>query len=629
MLVHISGPGEKTYQGEKVTPKELFQLWGVTDAIAATFNDQGYDIERQIVCDGDLLPIDKNSSEGLEVVRHSTAHLMAQAIQRLYPGARFGIGPAIKDGFYYDISFPNPISDEDLSAIEKEMAKIASEKLSVSRRDLTKTEAIALFENAHEPFKVELISSIDAPTVSIYGQGEFFDLCRGPHVANTSALKHFKLLSIAGAYWRGDEKNVMLTRIYGTAFATKDALMKHLKRLEEAKLRDHRKIGKELDLFSIHPEGPGFPFFHPKGMVVMNQLVEFWRKEHVSRGYHEIKTPLILDRALWLKSGHWDHYRDNMYFTEIDENPYAIKPMNCPGGILVYKTAKRSYRELPLRLAELGTVHRHERSGVLHGLMRVRSFTQDDAHLYCTPEQIKEEIIGIMDLTRFIYSDVFGFNYKVELSTRPNDFMGDPAMWDLAELRLKEALEETGTPYSLNPGDGAFYGPKIDFHLEDCIGRTWQCGTIQLDFQMPEKFDITYIGPDGAEHRPVMLHRTVLGSLERFMGILIEHYAGAFPYWLSPVQVRLIQVSEDFTDYVQEVEMSLRKWGVRVDKDVRDEKLGKKIRDAQLQKIPFMLVIGAKEKEEHTLAVRDRTQGDRGGMTLDAFKEMLEKQPFC
>lgn len=629
MLVHISGPGEKSYQGEKVTPKALFELWGVTDAIAATFDDQGYDIERQITCDGNLLPVDKNSPEGLEVIRHSTAHLMAQAIQRLYPGARFGIGPAIKDGFYYDIAFPAPISDEDLPLIEKEMAKIVSEKLAVSRRDLTKAEAIALFDNANEQFKVELISSIDAPTVSIYSQGEFFDLCRGPHVPNTGSLKHFKLLSIAGAYWRGDEKNVMLTRIYGTAFSTKDALMKHLKRLEEAKLRDHRKIGKELDLFSIHPEGPGFPFFHPKGMVVMNQLVDFWRKEHVARGYQEIKTPLILDRALWLKSGHWDHYRDNMYFTEIDESPYAIKPMNCPGGILVYKTSKRSYRELPLRLAELGTVHRHERSGVLHGLMRVRSFTQDDAHLYCTPEQIKEEIIGIMDLTRYIYRDVFGFNYKVELSTRPNDFMGDPALWDLAELRLKEALDETGTPYSLNPGDGAFYGPKIDFHLEDCIGRTWQCGTIQLDFQMPEKFDITYIGSDGAEHRPVMLHRTVLGSLERFMGILIEHYAGAFPYWLSPVQVRLIQVSEDFNDYTQEVEATLRKWGIRVDKDTRDEKLGKKIRDAQLQKIPFMLVLGAKEKEERTLAVRDRTQGDLGAMTLDEFKKMLEQQLFC
>ena len=551
---------------------------------------------------------------------------MAQAVLRLYPDAKFGIGPSIKDGFYYDIQFSSPISDEDLPAIEAEMAKIVSEKLPVTRQDLPKAEALERFQNMGENFKVELISELEFPTVSLYTQGEFTDLCRGPHASHTGLLKNFKLLSVAGAYWRGSEHNVMLTRIYGTAFATKDALKAHLNRMEEAKLRDHRKLGKELDLFSMQPEGPGFPFFHPKGMVVMNNLVDFWRREHTLRGYQEIKTPLMLDRALWVRSGHWDHYHENMYFTEIDENPFAIKPMNCPGGILVYKTATRSYRELPLRLGELGTVHRHERSGVLHGLMRVRCFTQDDAHLYCTPEQIKEEIIGIMELTHYIYKDVFGFNYRVELSTRPENSMGDPAMWDLAEERLREALEETNTPYKLNPGDGAFYGPKIDFHLEDCIGRTWQCGTIQLDFQLPEKFDMHYIGNDGAEHRPVMLHRTVLGSLERFMGILIEHYAGAFPYWLAPVQVRLIQVKQEFEAYVKEVEATLKSWGVRVETDAREEKLGKKIRDAQLEKIPYMLVIGGREVEERTLAVRDRAKGDLGSMDWEHFKALLESE---
>ena len=431
---------------------------------------------------------------------------------------------------------------------------------------------------------------------------------------------------MAGAYWRGDEKNIMLTRIYGTAFDTAEALQDHINRIEEAKRRDHRKLGRELDLFSIQDEGPGFPFFHPKGTVIINRLVEFWRAEHSRRGYSEIRTPLILDRELWVRSGHWDHYRDNMYFTEIDGRPFAVKPMNCPGGILVYKTRIRSYRDFPLRIAELGTVHRHERSGVLHGLMRVRSFTQDDAHLYVTPEQIKEEIIGIMDLVRFIYSDVFGFSYRVELSTRPEKAMGDPLMWEKAEEALQEALEEFGVAYRLNPGDGAFYGPKIDFHLEDCIGRTWQCGTIQLDFQMPEKFDMTYIGPDGNEHRPVMLHRTILGSLERFMGILIEHYAGAFPFWLSPVQVRIVPVKEEHGPYAVEVGSRLKSLGYRVEKDSRDEKLGKKIRDAQLEKIPYMVVIGSREVENMTLSVRDRSEGDMGTMDLSAFEALLQGQ---
>jgi threonyl-tRNA synthetase len=548
---------------------------------------------------------------------------MAQAVKRLYPGTRLGIGPAIEDGFYYDMDIPAQIGEEDLKAIEKEMRRISKENLPVTREVLSRQEAEGLFRERGETYKLELISELEGDTVTVYRQGEFVDLCRGPHVANTSVLKHFRLLSVAGAYWRGDEKNKMLTRIYGTAFASKEALEAHITRIEEAKKRDHRKLGRELDLFSIQPEAPGFPFFHPKGMVVINQLVDFWRKEHVRRGYCEIRTPLILDRDLWIRSGHWDHYRENMYFTEIDERPFAIKPMNCPGGMLVYKSQIRSYRDLPLRMAELGTVHRHERSGVLHGLMRVRSFTQDDAHLYVTPEQIKEEILGIMDLVRYIYTDVFGFSYRVELSTRPEKAMGDPKMWEIAEGDLQGALDEAGVPYKVNPGDGAFYGPKIDFHLEDCIGRTWQCGTIQLDFQMPEKFDINYIGPDGAQHRPVMLHRTVYGSLERFLGILIEHYAGAFPYWLAPIQVRLVPVSDDHQEYVRKVSARLEERGIRVDIDLRDEKLGKRIRDAQLQKVPFMIVAGDREVETQSLAVRDRAKGDLGSMSLEGFFEHL------
>ena len=429
-------------------------------------------------------------------------------------------------------------------------------------------------------------------------------------------------MSTAGAYWRGNENNVMLTRIYGTAFADKESLDAYLKMMEEAKLRDHRKLGRELDLFSFQPEGPGFPFFHPKGMTLMNTLVDFWRHEHTRRGYSEIKTPLILDRGLWERSGHWDHYRENMYFTEIDERPYAVKPMNCPGGILVYKTSRRSYRELPLRMAELGVVHRHERSGVLHGLMRVRCFTQDDAHIYCTREQISSELKGVLELDKYIY-EVFGFKFSVELSTRPENFMGDPEAWEIAERTLQEVLEETGTPYKINPGDGAFYGPKIDFHLRDSIGRTWQCGTVQLDFQLPEKFDMTYIGADGAEHRPVMLHRTVLGSLERFIGILVEHYAGAFPFWIAPVQARIIQVKPEFEDYALKLESALRDMKIRFERDSRDEKLGKKIRDAQLEKVPYMLVVGATESENGTVSVRTKTDGEVGSKTLGELAAMF------
>lgn len=567
-----------------------------------------------------------DTEEGLDVLRHSTAHLMAHAVQRLFPGARFGIGPSIKDGFYYDVRFPQPVSEEALPAIETEMRRIAQEKIPLTRVDMPKADAVKFFAEKGEDLKVELIEAIDAETVSVYMESDFADLCRGPHVPHTGCCKFFKLLSLAGAYWHGDEKNEMLTRIYGTAFGSEEELKTYLRRLEEARARDHRKLGRELDLFSIHREGPGFPFFHPKGMVVMNKLVEFWRREHFRRGYSEIKTPIMLDSGLWTRSGHMAHYKENMYFTEIDETSFAVKPMNCPGGIIVYNDAIRSYRELPLRMAELGIVHRHERSGALHGLMRVRCFTQDDAHLYCAPEQVKDEIKGIMDLVNCIYRDVFGFKFHVELSTRPENSMGDAKRWELAEQWLSEALEETGTAYKLNPGDGAFYGPKIDFHLEDVIGRTWQCGTIQLDFQLPEKFDMTYIGSDGAEHRPVMLHRTVLGSLERFIGILIEHYAGAFPYWMAPVQVKILQVSPDFADYANEVERKLRELEIRVEVDRRDEKLGKKIRDAQLQKIPYMLVIGAREADEKTVAVRERGKGDLGSRTMADFIEMLDAE---
>lgn len=594
--------------------------------IAANLNGELLDLSREVSHGGTISPITADSPEGLEILRHSTAHLMAQAIERLYPGTHFGIGPAIKDGFYYDIDVAGTITEQDLPKIESEMRKISGQAEKVIREDLPKNEALEFFKARNDNYKTELISEIDAPTVSIYKQGEYADLCRGPHVPDTSKIHNFKLLSVAGAYWRGSEKNKMLTRIYGTAFATPDELKNYIKRMEEAKLRDHRKLGKDLDLFSLHEEGPGFPFFHPKGLAIINTLIEFWRKEHLKRGYVEIKTPQILDRELWLRSGHWDHYRENMYFTEIDEKPYAIKPMNCPGSILVYKTQLRSYRDLPMRLAELGIVHRHERSGVLHGLMRVRCFTQDDAHTYIEHSQIKDEVTRIMNLDKYVYNDVFGFKYTVELSTRPEDSMGTDEQWESAENALREALESTNTPYTVNPGDGAFYGPKIDFHLEDCIGRTWQCGTIQLDFQMPGRFGVTYIGEDGAEHTPVMLHRVVFGSVERFLGILIEHYAGAFPFWLAPVQIKIIPVSDKHVDYAKELQQKFFNANLKTEIDFRDEKLGRKIRDAQLQKIPYMLVIGDKELENNSVAVRERSKGDLGSMSFDDFMNLLKQE---
>ncbi|MBQ7569557.1 MAG: threonine--tRNA ligase [Synergistaceae bacterium] len=602
--------------------------------IAAKVNDEIIDLSRLNENDNEnaegveyIMP---ESEAGLEILRHSCAHLMAQAVERLYPGTHFGIGPAIKDGFYYDIDLGNNavITENDLAAIEAEMRKISAQAEIITREDLTCDDALNLFKD--DPYKTELISELKeqgVSHVSVYKQGEYKDLCRGPHVPDTSYIKHFKLLSVAGAYWRGSEKNKMLTRIYGTAFASQDELKQYLKRMEEAKLRDHRKLGRELDLFSLHEEGPGFPFFHPKGMAVMNTLIDFWRREHLKRGYTEIRTPQILDRELWIRSGHWDHYRENMYFTEIDEKPFAIKPMNCPGSILVYKTQLRSYRDLPMRLAELGVVHRHERSGVLHGLMRVRCFTQDDAHTYITPEQIQSEVMDIMNLDKYFYTNVFGFKYSVELSTRPEDSMGTDEQWNKAEAALRSALEETGTPYTINPGDGAFYGPKIDFHLEDCIGRTWQCGTIQLDFQMPGRFGVSYIGEDGAEHTPVLIHRVVFGSVERFMGILIEHYAGAFPFWLAPVQIQIIPIANDEASghlaYAKELKAQFMNAGLRVEIDARDEKLGRRIRDAQLQKVPYMIVLGDKETQNKEVAVRERSKGDLGSMSVEKFKELL------
>ena len=626
-MAHFSTPEGKSYEAESATVRQLLDIWHLKKAIGATVGGEPVDCDKVFAEDTVFTPLFPDCEEGLHLLRHSTAHLLAHAVLRLYPEAKFGIGPAIKDGFYYDIRFPKPISEDDLPKIEAEMRRISQEKIPLVRSELSKEEAVKKFSAMGEDLKVELIEGIEGETLSVYAEGDFVDFCRGPHVPHTGCCKFFKLLSLAGAYWHGDEKNEMLTRIYGTAFGSEDELKAYLRRLEEAKARDHRKLGKELDLFSIHNEGPGFPFFHPKGMVIMNTLQAFWRKEHVKRGYVEIKTPMILDRSLWLQSGHWDHYKENMYFTEIDEAPFAVKPMNCPGGILVYKNDIHSYRELPLRMAELGFVHRHERSGALHGLMRVRAFTQDDAHIYCTPEQIKDEIKAIMELDRYVYQDVFGFKYYVELSTRPEDSMGDPKLWELAEQCLKEALEETGTPYKLNPGDGAFYGPKIDFHLEDCIGRTWQCGTIQLDFQMPLNFGLEYVDEDGTRKRPIMIHRVCFGSIERFIGILTEHFAGRFPTWLAPVQVKVLPVSDKSLDYARGVYETLRAMRVRCELDTRNEKIGYKIREArQVDRVPYMLILGEKEVASGMIAVRDRATDQTASMTLEDFCARLRKE---
>lgn len=592
-------------------------------ALGAVVNGETSGMQETVNEDATFKVVKFEDKEGKEIFWHTSAHIMALAVQKLFPGVKFAIGPAIDSGFYYDFDTEHRFTPEDLEKIEEEMAKISKEGHILERFVLPKDEALKYFKDRGEVYKVDLIEHFpEDEEISFYKLGEFTDLCAGPHLYDTKKVKAIKLLSIAGAYWRGDEKNKMLQRIYGTTYEKKKDLEEYLHRLEEARKRDHRKLGKELDLFSIHEEGPGFPFFHPKGMVLRNILENFWREEHTKAGYDEIKTPLILNEDLWHRSGHWDHYKENMYFTTIDEGDYAIKPMNCPGSILVYKSKMYSYRDLPLRWGELGLVHRHELSGALHGLMRVRSFTQDDAHLFVLPSQIKEELIGVINLADHIYN-VFGFKYHVELSTRPENSMGTEEQWEIATNGLIEALKEKEIDYILNEGDGAFYGPKIDFHLEDAIGRTWQCGTIQLDFQMPEKFDMYYIDKDNEKKRPVMLHRTIYGSMERFMGILIEHYAGKFPLWLAPVQAIILPISDKFNDYAYEVKKAMEEKGIRVEIDTRAEKIGYKIREAQLQQIPYMFVVGEKEVEEGTVSVRKRDQGDLGQKASRAIIEQL------
>lgn len=560
---------------------------------------------------------------GRKAFHHTTAHILAQAVKRLYPTTKCAIGPAIENGFYYDFEFDFNFSAENFEAIEAEMKKIVKENLPLRHYTMSREEALKLMEEKQEGYKVELIQELpEDEELSFYQQGEYVELCAGPHVAYTSAVKAFKLLSVAGAYWRGNEKNKMLTRIYGISFPKKEMLEEYLNRMEEAKKRDHRKLGKELGLFALLEEGPGFPFFLPKGMILKNLLIDYWRNIHTREGYVEISTPMMLNKKLWETSGHWDHYRENMYTTSIDETDFAIKPMNCPGGMLVYKMEPRSYRDLPMRVGELGMVHRHEKSGQLHGLMRVRCFTQDDAHVFMTQEQIPDEIKGVVRLIDEVYSK-FGFKYHVELSTRPENSIGSDEDWKLATNGLKGALDDLGLPYVINEGDGAFYGPKIDFHLEDSIGRTWQCGTIQLDFQLPQRFEAEYIGADGEKHRPIMIHRVVFGSIERFIGILIEHYAGKFPTWLSPVQVKILPISDKFNDYARETMKKLQHAGLRCEMDQRTEKIGYKIREARMERVPYILVVGEKEQELGHVSVRNREDGDLGSMSVEEFLDMV------
>ena len=584
------------------------------------------DLRTVIDKDCELNILTFNDEKGKGAFRHTTSHIMAQAIKRLYPDTKLAIGPSIEDGFYYDIDRETPLVAEDLEKIEAEMKKIVKEDLPIKQYTMPRSEAIAYFKEKDEPYKVELIEDLPEDSViSFYSQGEFTDLCAGPHLMSTKPVKAFKLTSLAGAYWRGNEKNKMLQRVYGTSYPKKAELEEYLHMMEEAKKRDHRKLGKELGLFMMREEGPGFPFFLPKGMELKNQLLDYWREIHKKAGYVEISTPIMLSRHLWETSGHWDHYKDNMYTTVIDDEDFAIKPMNCPGGILVYESEPRSYRDLPLRMGELGLVHRHEKSGQLHGLMRVRCFTQDDAHIFMTPEQVRDEIKGVVKLINEVYS-LFGFKYHVELSTRPEDSMGSDEDWDMATEALRGALDDLGLPYVVNEGDGAFYGPKIDFHLEDSIGRTWQCGTIQLDFQLPLRFNLEYTGADGEKHRPIMIHRVIFGSIERFIGILIEHFAGAFPTWLAPVQVKVLPISDKYMDYAQKVLDELNNSGVRAEIDTRAEKIGYKIREAQMKKIPYMLVVGAKEEEDGLVSVRSRFEGNEGQKTLSDFLAAIKME---
>ena len=576
--------------------------------------------------DGSIREAGFEEELGKKAFWHTSAHILAQAVKRLYPDTKCAIGPAIAEGFYYDFDFDFRFSEENFAEIEAEMKKIVKENLQLKHFAADRQKAIRSMEERNEPYKLEMLKELPADEeISFYKQGEYLEMCAGPHVAYTSAIKAFKLLSVAGAYWRGDEKNKMLTRIYGISFPSKDMLEEYLNRLEEAKKRDHRKLGKELGLFTLFDEGPGFPFFLPKGLILKNLLIDYWRKLHTREGYVEISTPMMLNRKLWETSGHWAHYRDNMYTTVIDETDFAIKPMNCPGGMLVYKMEPHSYREFPMRIGELGVIHRNEKSGTLHGLMRVRCCTQDDAHIFMTPEQIPDEIKGVVRLIDEVYSH-FGFKYHVELSTRPEDSIGSDEDWEMATNGLKNALDDLKLPYVINEGDGAFYGPKIDFHLEDSIGRTWQCGTIQLDFQLPQRFEAEYIGEDGNKHRPIMIHRVVFGSIERFIGILIEHFAGKFPLWLSPVQVKILPISDKFNVYAKEIEAALKNEGLRCETDSRAEKIGYKIRTAQLEKVPYMLIIGEKESENNSVSVRQRDKGDLGSMPLKQFLGILHEE---
>ena len=609
--------GTTAYQiAESISPRLA------ADSLAASVNGATVDLNRAIEEDASIKFYKWDDPEGKHAFWHTSSHLLAEALEALYPGIKFGIGPAIENGFYYDVDSPTPITEADLPKIEQKMQELSRNKEQLIRREVPKTEALKTFTEKGDQYKVELITDLQDGTISFYTNGAFTDLCRGPHIPNTGYIKALKLTSVAGAYWRGNEKNKMLTRIYGISFPKKSMLDEYLVMMEEAKKRDHRKLGKELGLFALMEEGPGFPFFLPKGMVLRNTLLEYWREVHKRYGYVEISTPIILNQELWHRSGHWDHYKDNMYTTVIDGEDYAIKPMNCPGGMLVYKLEPHSYRELPLRMAELGLVHRHELSGALHGLFRVRCFTQDDAHIFMTWVQMEHEIQNVVRLFDEVYS-TFGLTYQIEVSTMPEDHIGDKETWDFATDTLKKAIEHMGKSYVINEGDGAFYGPKLDFHLSDSLGRTWQCGTIQLDMQMPERFDLEYVGEDGQKHRPVMIHRVVLGSIERFIGVITEHFAGAFPTWLAPVQVKVLPLTDRTAQVCDNIASELDELGLRVEVDHRNEKLGYKIREAQLQRIPYMLVVGDRDVENGVVSVRSRKGGDLGAMTLDAFKEKI------
>ncbi|MFR6152025.1 MAG: threonine--tRNA ligase [Peptoniphilus sp.] len=628
MIIKYPDGSQKEYEsGVKVS-----QITGdiseglLRQSLGAVVNGEILGLDDKVYEDADFKVVKFEDKEGKQIFWHTASHIMAYAIQELYPDTKFAIGPSTETGFYYDLDLEHRFVEEDFKAIEDKMKEIAKKDLPVEKIEISREEALKYFKEKGQDYKVELINDLPADEkITMYKIGDFLDLCKGPHLLSTKKIKAIKLLSIAGAYWRGDSNNKMLQRLYGIAFEKQSQLEEYITRREEAEKRDHRKLGKELDLFSMHEEGPGFPFFHPNGMILRNNLLNWWRGVLEENGYGEILTPIILNEALWHRSGHWDHYKDNMYFTKIDDGDYAVKPMNCPGSILVYNSNNHSYRDLPIRLAEYGIVHRHELSGALHGLFRVRTFTQDDAHVYCLFSQVKDEVFKMIDLADYLYS-TFGFKYSIELSTRPDDYMGELDAWNLAEKSLKEALEEKNLPYTINEGDGAFYGPKIDFHLEDAIGRTWQCGTIQLDFQLPENFDLTYVDENGERQRPVMLHRALLGSVERFMGILIEHFAGKFPLWLSPVQVEVIPVSDKFKDFAESIADKLHAAGLRVHLDGRAEKVGYKIREAQVKKINYMLVIGEKEETSGKLSVRKRNGEEVQDVDVDEFIASLKEE---